>query len=127
MSTETRETQTTGSEIVSAWFKTLPLGNVRAVHCNQLADAIDKALRDERGRAAKIADERAAFNHRQMKMYQIGDPMADLKSTRADEAERIAKEIRSDPDETEAGLARHAREVAAAIRRNEGSETDAGK
>lgn len=63
-------------------------------HNAKLADRIEKALRDRDDRAAKIADERAAFNRRLAATRQIGDPMADLKFTRADEAEIIAGEIR---------------------------------
>ncbi len=48
----------------------------------------------ERVACAVIADERAAFNRRLARTHKIGDPMADLKHTRADEAEVIAKEIR---------------------------------
>lgn len=61
----------------------------------RLADTIESALQDRDERAAKIADERAAFNRRLAKTHKIGDPIADLKFTRADEAEIIAKEIRS--------------------------------
>jgi hypothetical protein len=60
----------------------------------RLANEIEKALRDRDERAAKIAAERAAFNRRLAKTHKIGDPMADLKLTRADEAEIIAGEIR---------------------------------
>lgn len=60
----------------------------------RLADAIEVELRALQERCAKVADERAAFNRRLMRTHQIGDPMADLKSTRADEAEVIAGEIR---------------------------------
>lgn len=58
---------------------------------------VREALRDERERSAKIADERAAFNRR-LARGRINDTVdsrvADLKLTRADEAEVIAKEIR---------------------------------
>lgn len=50
----------------------------------------------ERKRCWKIADERAAFNRRMAQTFKIGDPMADLKHTRADEADVIASEIRRD-------------------------------
>lgn len=63
-------------------------------NAKQLIDAIEAALNAERERAAKIADERAAFNRRLAQAHKIGDPIADLKHTRADEAEIIAAEIR---------------------------------
>ena len=64
------------------------------INDHQLENELEKALRDRDERAAKIADERAAFNRRLAKTHGIGDPMADLKFTRADEAEVIAGEIR---------------------------------
>lgn len=60
----------------------------------RLANAIEAALQDRDERAARIADERAAFNRRLAKTYKTGDPIADLKHIRADEAEIIAGEIR---------------------------------
>lgn len=67
---------------------------ISAATRNGLAAEILKALRDLQERCAQIADERAAFNRRLMRTHPIGDPIADLKSTRADEAEVIAGEIR---------------------------------
>lgn len=64
----------------------------------RLVDAFEAALNDERERAAKVADERAAFNRRLAHGSKISDTIdsrvADLKLTRADEAEVIAGEIR---------------------------------
>jgi len=64
------------------------------INDHQLENELEQALRDRDERAAKIADERAAFNRRLAKTHPIGDPMADLKFTRAAEAEIIADDIR---------------------------------
>jgi hypothetical protein len=87
----------------------------------KLSAAIEAALKDRDERAAKIVDERAAFNARQRDEYtqRHEHKFADLKDTRRDESEIIAREIRgNEADETEAGLLRHAREIAEAIRKD---------
>ena len=58
-----------------------------------IALALTKAIADEQKRCWKIAHERAAFNRRMAQTFKIGDPMADLKHTRADEGDIIANEI----------------------------------
>jgi hypothetical protein len=57
-------------------------------------DAVELLIKARDLRAAKIADERGAFNRRMATTYPIGNPMKHLKITRADEAEIIANEIR---------------------------------
>jgi hypothetical protein len=67
-----------------------------------LLDALRQREREvrvkERELCAVVADERAAFNRRLGQTFKIGDPMADLKHTRADEGDIIAKEIRDRRD-----------------------------
>lgn len=62
----------------------------------KLIERFLSALRNEREICAKVADERAAFNARQRDQYrsQHESRFADLKDTRRDEAEVIARAIR---------------------------------
>lgn len=83
------------SETMEEVAERIAKAHAPAFYQGALSRDILSALRNERERAAKVADERAAFNKRLMRTHNIGDPMADLKQTRADEAEIIAKEIRS--------------------------------
>lgn len=63
---------------------------------------IEQALRDRDERAAKIADERAAFNTRMRDRYRLENPrLADFKELRREEASVIASEIRRDDDPRE--------------------------
>lgn len=63
---------------------------------SNLASAVVSALQSRDERAAKIADERAAFNSRLRDGYRASQEhkYADLKDTRRDEAEIIASAIR---------------------------------
>jgi hypothetical protein len=72
-----------------------------------LEDMVQQAIADEQKRCWEIATERAAFNRRMAQTFKIGDPMADLKHTRADEGDIIANEIaairRDDTADTQQG------------------------
>lgn len=74
------------------------IGKVAPAVYREIVADIEQALRNRDERAAKIADERAAFNRRLAHGSKISDAIdsrvADLKLTRADEAEVIASEIR---------------------------------
>ena len=65
------------------------------IYANPL-DAVELLIKGRDERAAKIADERAAFNARLRDGYKADHnyKFADLKDTRRDEAEMIASAIR---------------------------------
>ena len=76
------------------------IGKVAPAVYREIVADIETALRNERERAAKIANERAAFNLRQTRSLSARDlidgRIADLKLARVDEAEQIAAAIRKD-------------------------------